>query len=182
MRTFIAGFTMAVLLAACSSTNTSGLRATGDVNSIPDLSRFNAVVVPDFTDGTIKQNLPKKAGAQYAFEVSKAIADTKAFDIVSRQGDDLEGKTVLSVQGEIDRFAESDTVDRYLSAYTDGDTSLDATINFVDLASGEVLGSMEIDRSSFALGGIFAVNATLDKFMAGTSKNIAKEVAEAKKN
>jgi len=133
MRKIILGAGIAVFLSACSSTNTSGLRGADNLGVIPDLSRFNAVVVPDFTDGTNKQNLPTKAGAEYAFAVSTALADTNAFDVVTRQNSNLDGKTVLSVQGKIKKFSESDTLDRYLSLYTDGDTNLDATIDLVDL-------------------------------------------------
>jgi len=182
MKKIILGMGVAAFLSACSSTNTSGLRGANNVAAVPSLNKYNAVVVPDFTDATAKQDVSKQVRSNYARELSLALADTKAFDVVQRDDSNLDGKTVLSVQGEIDKVSESDNIGRYLALYTDGETRLNATINFVDFASGAVLGSMEISRKSSGLGGIFAVNESVDKFMTDTAVEIAEEVADAKKN
>lgn len=174
----------ALSLAACGTT--SGMKSVNvapgqsaeDIS--PDFSKYNTVVVNNFTDGTKKQDLPEFAGKNFADRIAAAIKGTGAYENVLRASGGAPDASTIVVDGQITRYKEGNGALRLVVGFGAGSSYFDADVNFSDMASGKELGQIEVDKNSNPLGGGIAMAQTVDTFMKGASEKIAKELAEAK--
>jgi hypothetical protein len=143
-----------------------------------NLSAYETVIVMDFTDGTKKSNLPDFAGKNFADRIASEIKGTQAFKQVSREP--VNEKSVV-VSGRITKYAEGNSALRLLVGFGAGSSHFDADVKISDSPTNTELGQIDVDEKSWGLGGIMAATQTVEGFMSGASKKIAKELAEAKR-
>ena len=181
-----------LIISACGTT--SGMKApvetTGKEVST-SLARFDNVVVLDFRDQA-SANMKKLTAdelAEYKRQlmiactrfsdlIATEIRETDQFATVSRSEQELPDAILIS--GDITRFKEGSGGLRLWIGFGAGGSYFDATVTFTDLATGEVLGTMSIDKNSWALGGAIASAQTVETFMQSAAKKIAMELESAK--
>jgi len=164
-----------LFLAACGSTS-SIQDKEGGITKI-DLSAYENVVVLDFTDATKKNNLPAFAGRNFADRIAASIKEKGVFNKVSREP--LTDKSIV-VSGAITKYNEGSGTLRLLIGFGAGSSYFDADVHITDSATQQEFGKIVVDKQSWILGGIAASTQTVDGFMDGAAKKIAKELSESK--
>ncbi|MFU8832402.1 MAG: DUF4410 domain-containing protein [Wenzhouxiangella sp.] len=186
-RSLIGGLLMAgaLLLQGCGTT--SGLKPA-DEAQVLDLSGYDRVVVLDFADQTNKSGL--KADKRAVYEAKTAAATRTFADLIAAEirktGAYAEvlreptGEPSIMVTGTIIGYKEGNAAARFLVGMGAGSSYFDAEVLFSDLISSQRLAEVKVDKNSWALGGGLAAGQTVEHFMQGAAKKIARELAEAK--
>ena len=175
-----------LLLVACGST--SKLR-TESASARQQIRDYDRVEVLNFgATATKSSDNDKKladflaalaeARSHFADRIAEELTERQAFDEISR--DPLEGRA-LRVSGTISRFEEGNVAARMVTGFV-GQAHFEATVTVADNATGEVLGSFEVDRNSWPLPIGASTNAVqnVGMFMNGAAKRIADELAIAR--
>ena len=175
----------AVLLQGCGTT--SGLKSA-DEATVLDFSGYDRVVVLDFADQTNKSGM--KADKRVLYEAKTATATrifaemiaaeirkTGAYAEVLREPS---GQPAITVSGTIIVYKEGNAAARALIGLGAGSSYFDAEVLFSDLITSERLADVRVDKNSWALGGGLAAGQTVEHFMQGAAKKIARELAQAK--
>ncbi len=184
MKHLIITLAAATALTACGTT--SGIKTANMADGAkaeemaPDFSAYNAVLVNDFTDGTKKHNMPEFAGRNFADIIAAAVKSSANYDVVTRDADDVDGMNTIAIGGEIQRYEKGSSAMRMIVGFGAGSSYFDAAVKMTDLASGDSLGEIEVDKNSYPLGGTIAMTQTVDTFMEGAAEKIAEELAAAK--
>lgn len=180
-------FAGTLLAQGCGTT--SGLRAVDDSIDL-DLSTYDRIVVLDFQDQTDKTRLKSDQREMYEEKIGIAmrtfadllaseIRGTNAYAEVSRE---TSAEPALLVTGAITRYQEGKAAMRFLIGMGAGSSYFDADVLFTDNLSQKQLAEVQVDKNSWALGGGLAAGQTVENFMKGAAKKIAKELAAAKMN
>ncbi|MBK1876816.1 DUF4410 domain-containing protein [Pelagicoccus mobilis] len=151
------------------------------------LVRYSRIVVLDFKDATSpgKKDEEKRrmhrdavatANGVIADKIASELRVLNLFEDISRSK--LEGD-YLEISGDITRYVEGNAAARFLVGMGAGSSYFDANVYFKDGASGEMLGSVKIDKNSWGLGGGFAAGQTVEHFMNQGAKKIAAQVKES---
>jgi len=175
MKNLFVLFTL-LFLAACGST--SSMKNNEGAAAKIDLSDYDNVVVLDFADATKKHKLPAFAGKNFADRIAARINEKGVFSRVSREP--IAEKSII-VSGAITKYNEGSGALRLLVGFGAGSSYFDADVQIYDSTTQQVLGKIVVDKQSWILGGIAASTQTVEGFMDGASKKIAKELAEGKK-
>jgi len=166
-----------VLLTACGSV--SGIKPNNVNQEQLDLTAFDDVVVLDFSDGTKKQDMPAFAGAEFADRIAAAIRGKAIFNSVSRQSI---ADSAVVISGEITKYQEGNGALKVFIGFGAGSTRFDALVAVSNNQTGLELGSLIVDKNSWALGGFVAGAQNIDGFMDGAANKIADELAKAKQS
>jgi hypothetical protein len=176
---------LALALSGCGTI--SGFKPKPD-KTTGDLSHFNKVCVEDFTDGASqKASSTKLEKKHHEMErVTRDFADMLAweidrkciFDQVTRNG--TNDNQTLIVRGTITRYEEGSPSARLWVGMGAGSSYFDASVEFRDGGSGEPLGSLDANRTSWVLGGGLAAAETPDTFMREAARKVATELARLK--
>jgi hypothetical protein len=140
----------------------------------PVSKKYHKVLVRDFThtvsddDGTTPV-----AARKFSDEISYAIQRETPNVSVSRNG--KPGPDTLVIGGEVTRYMEGNAALRMMVGMGAGSSYFDANVRFYDGNSGKSLGTIKVDKNSWALGGGIAATQTVDSYM----KEGAKKTAEA---
>lgn len=175
----------ALLLQGCGTT--SGLKSVDEAR-VMDFSGYDRVVVLDFADNTSKVALKtdkrviyeaKTAAATRTFAdlIAAEIRKTGAYAEVLREPT---GAPAVLVSGTIISYKEGNAAARFLVGMGAGSSSFDAEVLFSDLISSERLAEVRVDKNSWVLGGGLAAGQTVEHFMQGAAKKIARELAAAR--
>lgn len=181
-----------LIISACGTT--SAMKAPSDTagkEAITSLASFDNVVVVEFRDQAsanmkkltgdkldeYKQTL-KVACNRFANLIATEIRNTEQFTNVSQSQQELPD-TIL-VSGDITRFKEGSGALRFWVGLGAGSSYFDATVVLTDAATGETLGTITVDKNSWALGGGIASGQTVETFMQGAAEKIAAELKSAK--
>lgn len=176
-----------LLVQGCGTT--SGLRSVDDSVNL-DLSAYDRIVVLDFQDQTDKTSLKPDQREMYDERIGIAtrtfadllaseIRDTNAYAEVLREAS---AEPALAVTGAVTRYQEGKAAMRLFIGMGAGSSYFDADVLFTDNLSQEQLAAVQVDKNSWALGGGLAAGQTVENFMKGAAKEIAKELAAAKMN
>ena len=166
---------VSTLLSACGTV--SPIKSADETQkTMPDLSTFTAVTVLDFEN---KTNKPEAdfATTHFADLIVSEIKATGAFETVVRQAGE-DGSLMIS--GDITRYKKGSGAARLLIGFGAGSSYFDALVNISDSRKANQIAEIKVDRNSWALGGALAAGQTVDSFMKGAAKNVAKQLAEAK--
>ncbi|MDT8409275.1 MAG: DUF4410 domain-containing protein [Wenzhouxiangellaceae bacterium] len=145
-------------------------------------------MVLDFADHTNKSGLKAEKRIVYEAKTSTAtrmfadliaaeIRKTSAFAEVLCEPTEA---PAVRVSGTIIVYKEGNAAARALVGMGVGSSYFDAEVLFSDLSSSQQLAEVRLDKNSWALGGGLAAGQTVEHFMQGAAKKIARELAEAK--
>ncbi|MCC8368778.1 MAG: DUF4410 domain-containing protein [Rickettsia endosymbiont of Oxypoda opaca] len=169
-----------LLLSACGST--SGIRNTQKSTDLPNFSKYDCVIVNDFIDSTSKSsNNPHviSEGKKFADIIANLIKSKKLFNIVERNVDST--TTAILIDGKITKYNEGNAVMRTLIGFGAGSSQFDAKINIRDNETKQLLGTIDVNKMSWALGGAIAGTQDVKSHMNSAASKIADECAIAKK-
>ncbi len=186
-RTFLGGLLVAGVLLLQGCGTTSGLKSVDESRAL-NFGGYDRVVVLDFADHTNKAALKedkrivyeaKTAAATRTFAdlIAAEIRKTGAYAEVLR---DTTGEPAIVVSGNIIRLQEGNAAARFFIGMGAGSSYFDATVFFADGLSDEPLAEVKVDKNSWALGGGLAAGQTVEHFMQGAAKKIARDLAAAK--
>lgn len=177
LKTGIAVVCTALLLSACGTT--SGLKSadagSGTAAKPVALQAYDKVVVLNFADNA--ESAPHKGGEAFAAAIAKKVADSKAFSSVVRGKQ--AGKAIV-VSGKVREYKEGNAALRGLVGFGAGSSYFDADVTFADNQTGKPLGSIAVDKNSWALGGVIAATQDVKSHMDSAADTIAEELKKAK--
>jgi len=161
-----------VVLASCGST--SALPETANKSG----KTFSKVVVRDFKTSVKNPAVTHKLSvAQKSFsdQIVGEISKTGKFSKVSRNGK-VDANTMI-IDGTITNYDDGNAALKLLVGFAAGNANFDAFVNYRD-SSGANLGTIKVDKNSWALGGAVAMSQTADSFILGAAKEVAKEASK----
>lgn len=176
----------AASLAACGTT--SSLEAPAERGSI-DLNAYSRLLVEDFNDeatGKMKPEArpllePKVTAATKMFpdQIAAVVKAGGGFDEVMRTGEP--DAQTLVMRGTITQYDPGNAALQMLVGFGAGTANFDSTLQLVDGGSGNVLGTWNVDKNSWALGGVFAATQKPEDFMQEAAKKIGTELSDKRK-
>lgn len=173
-------FSVALILSACGST--SNIKNTKNNNS-PNFKNYDTVIVNDFTDGVSKAgNDPYilAEGKRFADMIASFIRSKGAFKTIERNVMDSEQKAIL-IDGKVTKYNEGSGVMRVLVGFGAGRSHFDAKVSIRDNQTRENLGLIDVNKSSWLLGGPIAGTQDIKSHMNSAADKIATECSVAKK-
>lgn len=155
-----------------------------------DISRYDRVVVNDFVDlASVAEKKPSKQvlKKEQMTKVVREFADMIAAEIkakgnfldVVRNGR-VDDKTLI-IGGQVTRYEEGNSILRIAIGLGAGSAYFDANVEFRDGSTQNLLGHVEVDKNSWALGGWLAGAQNPIEFMQGAARNIADNLYEMRK-
>ncbi|HEV2434994.1 MAG TPA: DUF4410 domain-containing protein [Verrucomicrobiae bacterium] len=153
-----------------------------------DLRKYDRVLVLDFADGVIDKVRPgaqAKKKAEMAIRtksfpdrIAIALGEKNVFKEVARTGSP--DSQTLIISGTITRYTEGDAIGRLLIGLGAGSSYFDATVDFKDGTTSDILANQKIDKNSWVLGGGIAATQTPDEFMQEAAEVLAEDLSTAK--
>jgi hypothetical protein len=179
------------ILAACSLAacgTTSSLEAPAERASI-DLNAYSRLLVEDFKDeatGKMKPEArpllePKVTDATRTFpdQIAAVVKAGGGFDEVTRTG--APDAQTLVMRGTITQYDPGNAALQMLVGFGAGTANFDSKLQLVDGGSGNVLGTWDVNKNSWALGGVFAATQKPEDFMQEAAKKIGTELSDKRK-
>lgn len=175
---------LAIMLTGCGTVSEVTPTAGQDL----DLRKYDRVLVLDFADGVtdkVKPSAQAKKRAEMAIR-TKSFPDRIAIELgaknvfkeVTRTGNP--DPQTLIVSGTITRYTEGDAIGRLVIGLGAGSSYFDATVDFKDGGTSNILANQKIDKNSWVLGGGIAATQTPDEFMQEAAKVLAEDLSTAK--
>ena len=168
-----------MLLSACGTT--SNLRNTDNSANLPDLASYHTVIVNDFTNGITKKKDDKQIileGKNFADIIATSIKKEKVFNNVERNSNST--SQALLIDGQITEYEEGNSALRFMVGFGAGSSHFDAKVYFKDNLTKNILGNIDVDKQSWALGGALAGTQDVKSHMESSASKIASEIAKAK--
>jgi hypothetical protein len=152
-----------------------------------DARKYDAVAILDFEDQTKPKTgdsheaeraaQAQAACRQFADRIAAELRKRKAFQTVKRGPSEGEA---LVIEGSMTRFTPGNAALRGWIGFGAGSSYFDATVRFSDNQSGKELGTLLVDKNSWALGGGMASGQTVERYMSEAARKIAVELEVAK--
>lgn len=181
----LASVLIAFALAGCGTT--SGIKSAKPEAAL-NLTAYDRVLIKDFADsasqraqGAKQEELREElkiAGRHFPDIIAAEVRKTRAFKEVLRDGAIAPGTIVLA--GDITRYERGSRTARLIVGMGAGSSYLDATIEVRDAQTGELLGTVSVDKNSWVLGGGLAATQTPEAFMEEAARKIAAELKKSK--
>lgn len=139
--------------------------------------KYSRVLVRDFThtvsddDGTTPV-AARKFSDEISYAIQREIPNAK----VARSGKPTAGTLVIG--GEVTRYMEGNAALRMMIGMGAGSSYFDANVRFTDGISGKNVGTIKVDKNSWALGGALAATQTVDSYMKAGAEKTAAETAK----
>ena len=169
---------------ACDGPWPSGARAPKIEKA--DLRRYRQVVVCDFSvelqdEDRSSQHVRRivaRTGAGFADKIARQLRKGQAFDEVRRHGPG--GPDVLVVTGTLTQLDPGNAALRFLVGLGAGASGLEGVVEGRDGETGFLLGEVELDHSSYILGGVIGAEMDLESHLDAASYSVAKKVAKGR--
>jgi Domain of unknown function (DUF4410) len=144
------------------------------------LSAFRAydrVVIRDFA---VRQPDAKssQAARDFADLIATDLVEQGIFESVQRSDRAETGS--LAVEGSLTRYEKGSSTARLWIGFGAGTAHFDAVVEFRDGGDGRLLGTLEIDRNSWPLGGWLASQQDAGSFMSAAALRIARDLCVGK--
>lgn len=166
------------IIYSCGST--SSLSSKKGINN-PDLTIYENVVVELFSDRTKKNNVPDYFLKNFQDKITSSIKEKNIFESVEDKIiDSTNIKNTLLIKGFVTRYSEGNPTLKLMVGFGAGSSYLDAKVYLVNGPDNIPIGTIDVDKNSWALGGAIAASQTVETFMEGASKKIAKELEKLK--
>ncbi len=178
-------FVLALLLVGCGTTSKMEMVPI-EPGITMQLSKFDKIVVHDFVDhATVKTKASKREEKRAEMQrVTRDFADMIAEEIRIKGGfqsvtrDGIPDENTMIISGSISRYKEGRGVMRFLIGMGAGSAYFDAVVECSDGGTGEPIGSIIVDKNSWALGGGFAAGQSAQGFMRGAARSVANQLYE----
>ena len=171
---------LCLLMTACGTTQTIKPTSQGPLN----LAKYKTVLVSDFRDkvtpaGTEAKHQDSRdrmrtAGRTFADLIASEIRKAETFQEIVREGAPAVPRLVIC--GDITRYDKGDITFRRMIGLGAGGSYFEGTVEFTDAETGELIGKVTVDRSSFLAGGDYAATQTPETFMEEAARRIAAEI------
>ncbi len=157
-----------LLLVSCGTISSmEGTGASAD-------KKFSKVIVRDFNALELGYKVKSKvemAKKSFPDAIMAELQSSANFSEISRSGKaDVD---TLVIDGTITRYDDGNAVARMLVGMGAGSSRFDATVNFKNTTKR--IGSIDVDKNSWFLGGSLAASQTAESFIPGAAKKIASE-------
>jgi len=120
-------------------------------------------------------------GAEFAQILATEIRSRGVFEEVIVSDDATDEKALL-VEGVVKRFKQGNAAARLLIGFGAGSSNFDADVYIKDLSTGDTIGTVIVDKNSWALGGAVAMTQDMRSHMVSAAKKIAADLEKAKIN
>jgi hypothetical protein len=165
------------LVAGAALTSCGTVSDFQPATAAPAPKKYNKVLVRDFTHTvTDDDGTTPVAARRFSDEISYAIQSRSPGVAVARKG--VPTAETLVIGGEVTRYMEGNAALRALVGLGAGSSYFDADVRFYDGKSGKSLGTIKVDKNSWAGGGMIAATQTVDSYM----KEGAQKTAAASAN
>ncbi len=159
------------------------LSSCGSTSSLPkevtqSSRKFSRVVVRDFGTTVTNPKVDHKLSTARKSFPDMIVGELKSkgqFASVTRNG--KSSADTLVIDGTITNYDDGNAAMRMLVGFAAGNSNFDSTVNFRD-SQGKKLGTVNVDKNSWALGGALAAAQTADSFIPGAAKSVAKEASK----
>jgi hypothetical protein len=156
-----------LFLAACGTT--TPLQTT----NLSSVRKFSKVTVQDFTSSVADPEAGVATAKTYFPDrIAEEIRKTGAFSSVSRNR--KPDANTLVIDGTITKFQEGNSILRLFVGMGAGTALFEANVAFRDGGAGQI-GTIKVDKNSWALGGGVAAAQNPTMFMNGAAEKIAEE-------
>lgn len=168
---------VAFILVSCGSTSSLPKEVSSGGRT------FSKVLVKNFsttvTDPKVSAKV-KSAQVNLPDIIAGELRQSGQFSSVARTG--KPGPQTLVIDGSITNYDDGNAAMRLLVGFAAGNSNFDANVTYSD-ARGVPLGSIKVDKNSWALGGAVAMTQDAASFIPGAAEKAAKEALKfAKKN
>ena len=153
-----------------------------------DLSSYTKVIVQDFEDKATEKEKPAKQDEkrremtvvcrEFADRLTADIEKKGVFQSVSRTG--TEDDSTLLIGGNVSRCEKGSAAARLWVGMGAGSSYFDALVEFHQGTTGALLGTITVDKNSWALGGGLAAGQTPEGFMQEAADKVANEIQKYK--
>jgi len=177
---------LALGLAACGTT--SSLQAPTDDAKI-DLTPYSKLLVEDFKDEATARAKPEaqpllkpkldSAVKMFPDQIASVVKAGGGFDEVLRNGEP--NAQTLVLRGTITQYDPGNAALQLMVGFGAGTANFDSKLQLVDGGTGSVLGTWNVDKNSWALGGVFAMSQKPEDFMQEAAKKIGTEISDKRK-
>ena len=181
------GLALAMVSLSLGCGSVSGVKAA-DRKSPLSLATYQRAVVHDFTDEvsagakasrrSAKQDEMTRVGRDFAQVITEELRRRNTFTDVSYNG--FASANTLLINGSITRYEEGDAAARLIIGMGVGSSYFDAVVEFRDASTGRLLGTMNVDKNSWVLGGGLAAGQDPHVFMREAARKIATEVERSR--
>ena len=169
--------TLFFVLTGCGTTsNLKPADNTAGAKKAISLAGYNKVIVLNLKEN--KASKAFKGGETFSNYVAAELENKKIFSVVSRKKDK---SRAIVIDGKVTNYDKGNVVAKMLIGFTAGNSNFDATVNISDNQTGKKLGTILVDKNSWALGGALAVAQTVETLMQSAASSIAEELGKAKK-
>lgn len=182
----LAALLTSAMLAGCGTT--SSLEAPVERATI-DLTPYSKLLVEDFKDeATVKMKPearpvlePKVTAAVKLFpdQIASVVKAGGGFDEVLRNGE--ANAQTLVLRGTITQYDPGNAALQLMIGFGAGTANFDSKLQLVDGGTGSVLGTWNVDKNSWALGGVLAMSQKPEDFMQEAAKKIGTELSDMRK-
>ena len=173
-------------LGACGTT--SSLEAPTERAAI-DLTAYSRLIVEDFKDEATAKLKPEArpllepkvtaAVKMFPDQIASVVKAGGGFDEVLRTG--APDAQTLVLRGTITQYDPGNAALQLLVGFGAGTANFDSKLQLVDGGTGSVLGTWNVDKNSWALGGVFAASQKPEDFMQEAAKKIGTELSDKRK-
>ena len=187
MKTIILSATflgLGMILSGCGTVS----QVTPTPGKTVDLSKYDRVLVLDFADGVTAKARPSaqvKKKAEMAVRtksfpdwIASELGGKNVFKEVTRTGNP--DPQTLVISGTITRYTEGDAVGRLMIGFGAWSSYFDATVDFKDGGTSDIIATQLVDKNSWVLGGGIAATQTPEGFMKEAAKKLAEDISIAK--
>ena len=167
------GLVGAVLLAGCGTT--SDLQ-TAEGIKVPASGKYNKVLVQNFKVA-VPEHAQEAASSAMLFPdaIAAELRKERHFRSVSRSG--AADVDTLVIDGVVTKYDEGSQSKRMWLGMGFGMAFLEATVRFSD-SKGRVIGTIKVDKNSWAMGGGLAAGQNPHSFMEDAADKISEEAAK----
>jgi Domain of unknown function (DUF4410) len=124
---------------------------------------------------------PKVAEATRMFpeQIASVVKAGGGFDEVLRTG--APDAQTLILRGTITQYDPGNAALQLLVGFGAGTANFNSTLQLVDGGTGNVLGTWNVDKNSWALGGMIAASQKPEDFMQEAARKIGTELSDRRK-
>lgn len=144
-----------------------------------DISKYQTILIQDFTDKTKNQSLPDDVLKKFANKIESQIRDKGIFTNISYDESSVD-EHALVIRGDITRYVKGNLLLKLVIGYGIGSSHFDAVVEIADHFNGDTIGQINVDKNSWWPGGPIAVPQTVDVLMNEAAKKIADQLYELK--
>lgn len=172
-RAFLIFLAAPFILTSCGTT--SSLQDTHG-KALASARKFTKVTVLDFRSTDLKHPVKvNQAKVDFANYIAAELKKRGNFSSASRNA--KPDANTLVISGTITKYEEGSVAKRMLIGMGFGMAIFEATVEFRD-SKGTVIGTIKVDKNSWAMGGVIGAVEKPEDFMEGAAEKVAEEAGK----